>query len=393
MPKKIFFESAVNQFLAAGRRLALQGGTVDPLWSSKLRGWIRDLQFVYSRPHGMVVVWKSPSQGEILVKFDAAHFYTRGDVASAKAEKKYAQTKDGDGCMRRNREFFDDQFDRVLAAARFPKANTYGDDILVCEAGFHDGWASTVEPTRIDVVGMNEACTAPEMRWITANLGDLRGRSLLDLGCGLGEAAVYFALKGARVTAVDISPGMCATASKLAKANSVEIETFVSPAEKLEVLGDRLFDVIYAGNALHHSDISSVMAGVSAYLKRDGIFASWDPVAYNPIINVYRKKANGVRTKDEHPLRMRDVRKIQSYFRETRIAWFWLTTLAIFLVMALVQRRDPNKERFWKKVVEEANSWAALYRPLEKIDKLLLRLPFLRPLCWNVAIIGRGVRT
>lgn len=393
MPKKILFESAVHQFVAAGRRLASEHRSSDPLWSSKLRDWIRDLQFAYVRPHGMLIKWTTPSRGELLVKFDGARFYTRGDLSSARSEDSELLTVRGDDCMRLNRKFFDNQFDETLVTACFPAANTSGREILTSEADFHDGWASTVEPAEIDVVKTNEACTAPEMRWISHNLGDLRGRTLMDLGCGLGEAAVYFALKGARVTAVDISPGMCATASKLAKANSVEIETVVAPAENLHVLGDRRFDVIYAGNALHHSDIPSVMAGVSAYLKPDGIFVSWDPVAYNPIINVYRKKADLVRTKDEHPLKMHDVRLIQSYFRETQVAWFWLTTLAIFIVMALFQRRDPNKERYWKKVIEEADSWAVLYKPLELLDKLLLRLPFLRPLCWNVAIIGRGLRT
>ena len=393
MPKKILFESAVHQFVTAGRRLASENRSLDALWSSKLRDWIKDLQFAYTRPHGMLITWTGPSHGELLVKFDGARFYTRGDLFSTRSEASKALTAEGDECMQRNRDFFDTQFHRALVAASFPAANASGADILVSEADFHDGWASSVEPAEIDVVKTNEACTAPEMRWISDNLGDLRGRTLMDLGCGLGEAAVYFALKGARVTAVDISPGMCATASKLAKANSVEIETVVAPAENLHVLGDRRFDVIYAGNALHHSDIPSVMAGVSAYLKTDGIFVSWDPVAYNPIINVYRKKADVVRTKDEHPLKMRDVRLIQSYFRETQVAWFWLTTLAIFIVMAFVQRRDPNKERYWKKVIEEADSWAVLYKPLELLDKLLLRLPFLRPLCWNVALIGRGLRT
>jgi hypothetical protein len=56
----------------------------------------------------------------------------------------------------------------------------------------------------------------------------------------------------------------------------------------------------------------------------------------------------------------------------------------------VVQGRDPNQERYWKKVVEEADRWAWLYRPLELLDKVLLLIPFLRPLCWNVVIVGQG---
>ena len=43
------------------------------------------------------------------------------------------------------------------------------------------------------------------MRHISKVLGDLNGKTLLDIGCGLGEASVYFAIRGAEVTSRDIS--------------------------------------------------------------------------------------------------------------------------------------------------------------------------------------------
>ena len=70
--------------------------------------------------------------------------------------------------------------------------------------------------------------------------------------------------------------------------------------------------------------------------------------------------------------------------------YFWLTTLVIFVIMAFVQRRDPNKQRFWKAVVEEGEKWGWLYKPLEKLDRVILTLcpPFRLP-CWNVVIPAR----
>jgi hypothetical protein len=111
------------------------------------------------------------------------------------------------------------------------------------------------------------------------------------------------------------------------------------------------------------------------------------------VINIYRRRAMQVRTADEHPLRLADIRAVRAHFRESHTRWFWFGTLLIFCVMAVVQRRDPNRERYWKKVVEEADRWAWLYRPLELLDKVLLLLPFLRPLCWNVVIVGRHPHT
>ncbi|HVZ21708.1 MAG TPA: hypothetical protein VG871_11630, partial [Vicinamibacterales bacterium] len=68
------------------------------------------------------------------------------------------------------------------------------------EREFHDQWAATIDPASVDVRAFFEAETSPEPRWLLEQLGELKGRRVLDLGTGAGEAAVYFALLGADVT-------------------------------------------------------------------------------------------------------------------------------------------------------------------------------------------------
>ncbi|MGC8641149.1 MAG: methyltransferase domain-containing protein [Isosphaeraceae bacterium] len=82
-----------------------------------------------------------------------------------------------------------------------------GGDTLVkqSEEHFHDEWAATLEPAEVMVDESWEAATCPEHRWIKDQLRDLRGRRVLDLGCGAGEAAVWIAKQGAEVVASDIS--------------------------------------------------------------------------------------------------------------------------------------------------------------------------------------------
>jgi 2-polyprenyl-3-methyl-5-hydroxy-6-metoxy-1,4-benzoquinol methylase len=402
MPKKILYESAVHQLLWAGRRLREGLAATNPAEAGRFADWINALAIENPGPGGVRVAWANPRAGEHRIELKNAKFYTRGDAAPHyKRQQEAGLTFHDDKIMAQNIAFFDGELRAVLT-----KSGLYTDDQLGGRLGrgaastdaarkhaeeiFHDEWAAETDVTKIDVRQMNEACTAPEMRHIRRALGDLRGRTLLDVGCGLGEASVYFALLGADVTASDISTGMCDAACRLAEHNGVKIKTHVSASEDLGFPAGTQFDVIYTGNTLHHVDIVATMPLLLKHLKPGGVFVSWDPVAYNPAINYYRRNAMEVRTHDEHPLTLANIRAVRSHFKESNIAWFWLSTLLIFISMKFVQGRDQNKERYWKKVVEEADAWAWLYWPLEELDRLLLHIPFLRPLCWNVVIVARG---
>lgn len=256
------------------------------------------------------------------------------------------------------------------------------------ERTFHDAWA--METGRVDVRAAFENLTAPENRFVIAEMGDLRGQRVLDLGSGLGEAAVYFALQGARVTATDISPEMCALCRTTARANGVELEVVETPAERLDVR-PASYDLVYGANLLHHvADVDLTLEAVERALTPGGRCFFWDPMAYNPVINVYRRLAAKVRTKDEHPLSFEDLDAFRRHFVDVRHKEFWLTTQLIFLKYYLVDRLDPNQVRYWKRILEEEPgriSW--WFAPLQRLDERLLRLPLVRRLAWNMVIWGR----
>jgi 2-polyprenyl-3-methyl-5-hydroxy-6-metoxy-1,4-benzoquinol methylase len=374
MPKKIFYESAVHHFLLAADRLRRRLPADD---ARRFAAWVRGLDLDHADGNVLRVRWSEPSAGEHLIPLSKARFYSRGAVET-KVE---------------NESLFDAELRAAVEASALPIARDADAARKRSEESFHDDWAAHTDVTKIDVRRANEACTAPEMRFIRAQLGDLRGRRLLDIGCGLGEASVYFAMEGADVTASDISSGMLDATQRLAAANGVNVATHLSAAEDLRFNAGETFDIIYAGNILHHVDIAQTLPRLCSVLAPDGIFVSWDPVAYNPVINVYRKMAHEVRTPDEHPLRKSDLDGMRRQFVTARTTFFWLTTLLVFLWMAIVQRRDPNKERYWKTVIDEADRWAPLYRPLALIDRVLLAIcPPLGYLCWNVVFIGRNPR-
>src|SRR5262249_40053743 len=147
------------------------------------------------------------------------------------------------------------------------------------EAAFHDQWAASTPLEAILVRECFEAPTALENQFILSKVGPLRGKKLLDIGAGLGESSVYFALQGAQVTMTDISRNMVETAAALGRKYGVEFEGIMCSAENLSVPGGE-YDVVYAANLIHHTqDRSKVFQAIYKALKPGGWFFSWDPLA------------------------------------------------------------------------------------------------------------------
>jgi SAM-dependent methyltransferase len=261
-------------------------------------------------------------------------------------------------------------------------------DLFEKERQFHDGWAATIDIDGIMVRDYFESCTAPENRFILDRLGDVTGKKLLDLGCGAGENSVYFAKKGADCIASDYSEGMVEVALKLAQKNGVKVTGATVNAMALD-FPDNSFDIVYASNLLHHlPDPTACIAEMHRVLKPGGQACFWDPLRHNPVINVYRRMATSVRTEDETPLHINIVRYVRSIFAEMDYDTFWLATLWIFLRFYLIERVNPNQERYWKKIILEHQRLAPGYRRLEKVDRLLKKMPGISRYAWNLAVVA-----
>jgi len=256
------------------------------------------------------------------------------------------------------------------------------------EAAFHDAWANDTKLSDILVRECFEAPTAMENQFILQRMGDLRGKKLLDIGAGLGESSVYFALQGADVTTVDISPQMVETALKLGEQFGIKLQGLVSGGEALN-LPEAAYDIIYIANTIHHvQDRALLFLQMHRALKPGGRFFSYDPLAYNPVINVYRRMASEVRTPDESPLTTADLRLAKKYFRNVGHREFWVSSLLLFVKYYLRDRVDPNADRYWKRILRETPQTLRWWMPLQSLDKFLARIPLMRWLAWNMVMWG-----
>lgn len=109
----------------------------------------------------------------------------------------------------------------------------------------------------------------------------LRGTEhVLDLGCGAGHASLALAAHAAEVTAVDVTPDMVATASRLATARGVDNLT-IRVADVLDLpFVDARFDVVTSRVAAHHfADPRQALAEAFRVLRPHGRLMLIDSVS------------------------------------------------------------------------------------------------------------------
>jgi len=99
---------------------------------------------------------------------------------------------------------------------------------------------------------------------------DLRGASVLDVGCGGGLLAESLARAGANVTGIDLAPTMIETARLHALDKGLVIDYQVEPAERLAATKAGKFDVLTCMEMLEHVPDPAVTIGVLGALVRPG---------------------------------------------------------------------------------------------------------------------------
>lgn len=204
-------------------------------------------------------------------------------------------------------------------------------------------------------------------------MGDLREKTVLEIGCGLGSNILRIARSGAYVTGIDIASMRVEKTISIIERENIQIYACAMKmnAENLE-FSDGFFDVVFGSGILHHLNIDIVLPEIRRVLKRDGKAVFIEPLGENPLINYYRKQTPNLRTEDEHPLIERDFKLFHKHFLHVQRKNFFFFSLVSYVFRTLVRN---------EKMFKLSN------RILSEFDRVLIAvLPFLGKYCWQTVI-------
>jgi SAM-dependent methyltransferase len=188
-------------------------------------------------------------------------------------------------------------------------------------------------------------------------LGDVRGRRVLDFGCGSGANSILLANRGAHVSAVDISEDLLRLARRRMQVNGrAGGASFVAASAHQLPLPDGSVDVVFGIAILHHLDLRLVRSEVHRVLKPGGRAIFQEPVRNSRLVRRVRAlipyRAPDV-SPFERPLTDRELADFGRPFSSYRARAFRLPHVAVGEALPFLKRRA-----------------ALLYR----LDRALLRL-------------------
>ena len=171
-------------------------------------------------------------------------------------------------------------------------------------------------------------------RYMMKRIGCVKGKTVLDYGCGSGWLGVYLAKRGAWVEGFDISGKLIELASLRAEANDVshacKFRKIV--AEDLEY-PDQYFDLVVGISILHHVELSRATYHLQRVMKNGAMAVFIEPLGENTILNWARDNMFNVHhglVKDkstERPLTYQDIHTMGRNFAEYHWREFQLLSM------------------------------------------------------------------
>jgi 2-polyprenyl-3-methyl-5-hydroxy-6-metoxy-1,4-benzoquinol methylase len=260
------------------------------------------------------------------------------------------------------------------------------------EARFFDAWAQKWgdDGLPIDPLAL-QRYTRPVLRrrfnkeFRFRVMGDLRGKTLLDVGCGDGLNAVMLAKMGANVTGIDVSPKAIELARRRGEVNGVtdRLSLVAAPLETADLPPDT-FDLVWADGILHHvlDDLELVLDRLARWVKPGGLLVFAEPVnlfhAMRRLRFMIPVKTEA--TPDERPLVRSEVELIRRYVPDLRMRHYGLFgRLDQFILVNFNYEKSPPLRR-------------AIVNGIDLVDYGLLSLPGVNRLGSSCVMYGHPAK-
>ncbi|MCK4550327.1 MAG: class I SAM-dependent methyltransferase [Candidatus Aenigmarchaeota archaeon] len=120
-----------------------------------------------------------------------------------------------------------------------------------------------------DVIRYRYEVYAPWLKKIISK-EDVKGKKLLEVGCGMGIDLLQFAKKGAICTGIDLTPNHVLLAKKLFRTNDIKANIVNGDAETLK-FHKNSFDYVYSHGVIHHTpNTEKALSEIYRVLKPGG---------------------------------------------------------------------------------------------------------------------------
>jgi SAM-dependent methyltransferase len=132
--------------------------------------------------------------------------------------------------------------------------------------------------------------TVYPLEYAYALLADVRGRTVLDFGCGSGGNSLLLARRGANVIGVDISEALLRLARRRLQVNGLgDRARFIGGSAHDVPIKDGAVDVVLGIAVLHHLNLDAASREVHRILKPGGRAIFQEPVRDSHLVRMFRR--------------------------------------------------------------------------------------------------------
>jgi SAM-dependent methyltransferase len=171
-------------------------------------------------------------------------------------------------------------------------------------------------------------------------LGDIRGKTVLDLGCGTGENIVPLVERGARVIGIDLSPDLIELARLRLQKAGLEADLRVGSAYDTGFENESI-DIVFCIALIHHLEIARVRDEMHRILTKRGVVILKEPVRFSRTYAFLRGllPAHEDISEFEHPLTREELATMTAPFDVQALRYFRLPWIP--LVAKVVPSLEP----------------------------------------------------